>query len=217
MNQTNSRCSIVVIGANGGTGLQLVKMALKRDHDVTAIVRNPANLKIRHPNLTVIQGDVLHPETFQKSFANKDFVISAIGTSSTAATTLYSRGSENVLKGMREAGVTRAFFISASGLDVNPSFNFLMRMATKHILQRILRNMYDDLKRMEAIVKRSDLDWTIMRPPRLTNAELTGRYRFSVNHYLDQGMVVSRADLSHFILENIYNTDIYQSTVEVAY
>ncbi|MBT1700123.1 SDR family oxidoreductase [Fulvivirgaceae bacterium PWU4] len=217
MNQQNSRCSIVVIGANGGTGLQLVKMALQRNHDVTAIVRNPARLKMHHPNLTIVQGDILQPETYRVSLVNKNVVISAIGTRSTAATTLYSRGSENILKSMQDTGVTRAFFISASGLEVNPSFNFLMRMATKHLLQRILRNMYDDLERMEAIVKRSDLDWTIMRPPRLTNAEVTGRYRFSVNRYLDHGMVISRADLSHFILENIYNSDIYQSTVEVAY
>lgn len=115
------------------------------------------------------------------------------------------------------AGVTRVFFISASGLDVNPSFNFLMRIATKHILQRILRNMYNDLERMESIVKQSDLDWTIIRPPRLINSEVTGRYRFSVNRYLDQGMRISRADLSHFILENIHNASIYKSTVEVAY
>ena len=217
MNQSKSRCSIVVIGANGGTGLHLVKMALQRGHEVTAIVRDPKKLQIHHPKLTVIKGDILQPETLLGSFANKDVVISAIGTSSTAATTLYSCGSENVLMSMRETGVTRAFFVSAAGLDVNPSFNFLMRMATKHILQRILRNMYDDLERMEAIVKRSTLDWTIMRPPRLTSSELTGRYRFSVNSYLHQGMVVSRADLAHFILENIHNTNIYQSTVEVAY
>lgn len=217
MNQSNAKCSIVVIGANGGTGLHVVKMALQRDHEVTAIVRNPTNLKIRHPKLTVVKGDVLQPETFQGSFAHKDVVISAIGKSSTAATTLYSRGSENVLTCMQEAGIRRAFFISASGLDVNPSFNFLMRMATKHILQRILRNMYDDLERMEAIVKQSDLDWTIMRPPRLTHAEPSGRYRFSVNDYLHQGMVISRADLAHFMLENIHNTAVYRSTVEVAY
>jgi len=77
--------------------------------------------------------------------------------------------------------------------------------------------MYADLERMEKIVKESDRNWTIMRPPQLTNTLLAGRYRFAINGFLKNGLKISRADLAHFMINNIANTAIYKTTVEVAY
>jgi putative NADH-flavin reductase len=208
---------IAVLGANGGIGSQVVKMALQQGHSVTAIVRNPDSMKIKHEHLTIVNGDVLHPETFRDHITDKDVVVCAIGDSSLKKTTLYSQGAENLLKIMKEVGSTRCYFISASGLDVNPSLNVLIRLATKFILQKILKNMYADLRKMEAIIRQSDLHWTIMRPPRLVDSAFTGKYRFSVNAYLAKGMSIARADVAHFMLDNISNASIYKSTVEVAY
>lgn len=209
--------NILVIGANGGIGSQAVEIALKQGHRVTAILRNPANLGITDPNLIVAKGDIMKPETLEKHLENKDAVISAIGKSSMKDTRLYSRGNENLLLAMKKAGTTRVFFISASGLDVNPSHNFFIRLITKYVLQKILKNMYADLERMEKIIKESDRNWTIMRPPQLTNAPLTGRYRFAINGFLKNGLKISRADLAYFMIDNIANTAIYKTTVEVAY
>jgi putative NADH-flavin reductase len=217
MNASTSHYKILVIGANGGVGAEVVKLALQQGHEVTAIVRNPDRLKIRHDHLTIVKGDILQPETIRKSFEGKDIVVSAIGSNSRKATTLYSEGNRNVLNAMKETGVKRAFFISASGIEVNPSFNFVLQWATKNILQRLFKEMYKDLERMEAVIHNSDLNWTIVRPPRLTNAGTSGNYRISINRYLDQGKSISRADLAYFILANMHNDSIYKSTVEVAY
>ncbi|HEV8285042.1 MAG TPA: SDR family oxidoreductase [Chitinophagaceae bacterium] len=208
---------LVILGANGGIGRQAVEIALKQGHRVTAILRSPANLTITHPNLIVVKGDIMKPETFEKYLENKDAVISAIGKNSLKETILYSEGNKNLLNAMKKMGTTRVFFISASGLDVNPSHNFFIRLVTKYILQRVLKNMYADLERMEKTVKESDLNWTIMRPPQLTNRPFTGHYRFAINGFLKNGLRISRADLANFMISNITNAAIYKTTIEVAY
>src|SRR5262245_7712936 len=112
--------NILVIGANGGIGRQSVELALKQGHHVTAVLRNPANLILTHPNLEIVKGDIMHPETLKRYLENKDAIISAIGKNSLKPTTLYSDGNRNLLNLMKEAGIRRVFFISAAGIDVSP-------------------------------------------------------------------------------------------------
>jgi len=208
---------IVVLGANGGIGKQTVEQALDRGHTVIAVARNPDSLSMIHPKLTIQKGDVMKPETLKGIFAKGDAVISAIGRNSTGETTLYSQGNRHIMQAMAHADAQRLFVVSASGLEVNPTHNMLVRLATKHILQRILKQMYIDLERMEDIVKASDLTWTIMRPPRLTNDARTGKYRFSINDVVENGLKISRADVADFMLSNMDNKDIFGKTVELAY
>lgn len=209
--------NITVLGANGGIGSQVVKLALKNGFNVTAILRTPSKLTITHPNLKVVKGDIMKPETLKDHLENKDAVISAIGKSSLKETTLYSSGNKNLLDTLKTTNTDRVFFISASGLEVNPTYNFFTKLAVKLVLQKILKNMYVDLNRMERVIKSSELNWTIIRPPSLTNKPFTGHYRFSINDYLNKGMKISRADLAAFIISNITNESIYKKTVEVAY
>ncbi|MGY3211831.1 NAD(P)-dependent oxidoreductase [Mucilaginibacter sp. HD30] len=208
---------IAVLGANGGIGKQVVMQALIAGYDVSAILRTPDNLTIQHPNLKVIQGDIMRAGTLDEHLKGKDVIISAIGKNSFKKTTLYSQGSKNLIESMERTGVKRAFFISASGLDVNPKHPLLVRLATKYILQLILRNPYADQRSMENIIKQSNIDWTIVRPPRLLDKSLTGNYRMSTNGFLENGLSISRADVAHFIVNNLGNEVIIKKTVEVAY
>ena len=77
--------------------------------------------------------------------------------------------------------------------------------------------MAADQRIMEALIKKSYADWTIMRPPRLSNKPVTGRYRFAVNHFLKNCLSISRADVAHFMIDNINNTATYKGVVEIAY
>jgi putative NADH-flavin reductase len=209
---------ILIIGANGGTGKQAVEIALEAGHRVTAVLRNPANLSLTHPNLEIVKGDVMRPETFEKCLKNKDAVISALGArEATKPTTLYSQGNRNLLNAMKKAGIRRAFFISASALEISPVIPFYVRLVAKYIVQKLLRHMYDDLRIMEKLVKESDADWTIMRPPRLTNKPLTGHYRIAINSFLKNCLTISRADLAHFMVNNITDEATYKTTIEIAY
>ncbi len=127
-NQNPSGCNVVVLGANGGIGNQVLLQALNAGYKVTAILRTPGNLVTTHPNLKIVQGDVMKPDTLDGHLKNKDVVISAIGKNSLKKTTLYSQGNKNLIDAMKKAGTNRAFFISASGLEVNPTHSLLVNL-----------------------------------------------------------------------------------------
>lgn len=219
--QSQAVYNLLIIGANGGIGRQSVELALAAGHNVTALVRNPANLAIVHPNLEIVKGDIMQPGTFEKYLENKDAVISAIGVRggllSDKPTTLYSQGNANLLQAMQQKGVTRGFFISASAIEISPVIPFFVRLIARYVIQKLLKHMYADLRAMEKLVKASGLDWTIIRPPQLVNKPVTGSYRIAINHFLKNCLKISRADLAHFMINNINNKAIYQSTIEIAY
>jgi len=221
MKTEQAKLNLLVIGANGGIGRQTVELALNYGHNVTAILRNPAKLPLTHPNLTKVKGDIMKRETFEKYLENQDAVISAIGASGgiagDAPTTLYSKGNANLVHAMKNMEVKRAFFISASAVEISPVLPFYVRFAAKYILQKLLKHMYADLLRMEALVKESGLNWTIIRPPRLTDKAGTGKYRVAINNFLKNALSISRADVAHFMISNLSNEATYQSTIEIAY
>src|SRR6266567_3786611 len=141
---TKPGLNILVIGANGGIGRESVDIALAAGHQVTALVRNPANLPLKHPNLEVVKGDVLVPESFKQYLKNKDAVISAIGGKMNEPTTLYSDGNRNLLKEMKKMGISRAFFISAAAIEISPAQPFYIKLATKYIVQKLFSHGYAD-------------------------------------------------------------------------
>jgi putative NADH-flavin reductase len=118
---------------------------------------------------------------------------------------------------MKQSGPRRAFFISASAVETNPLLPFFVRLVSKYIIQKLLSNMYTDLRLMEKLVKETDLDWTIVRPPQLTDSKVTGNYRIAVNRFLRNGLKLSRADTAHFMLSHIRSEDMFRSVVEIGY
>lgn len=222
-NQQNTTVyKLIIIGANGGIGLQCVQQALQAGHLVTAILRTPAKLKIEHPNLKKVSGDVMCPGTFEEHFEHQDAVISAIGVAgglgADKPTTLYSEGNANVLKAMKQKGIKRMFLISASAIEISPLLPFYVRLIEKYVIQKLLKHMYADLHKMEILIKQSNnISWTIIRPPQLTNQTVSGNYRISVNTFLKNCLKISRADVAHFIINNISNQLIYNTTVEIGY
>jgi putative NADH-flavin reductase len=212
--------NILIIGANGGIGRQTVELALSEGHRVTAVVRNPAKLPLTHPNLKIVRADVTQPLSLSNLFAGHDAIISTIGVSGgfkDPPTNLYSQGALNILREMKHSGPRRAFFISASAVETNPFLPFFVRLVSKYIIQKLLSNMYADLRLMEKLVKETDLDWTIVRPPQLTDSKVTGNYRIAVNRFLRNGLKLSRADTAHFMLSHIQSEDMFRSVVEIGY
>ena len=208
--------NIIVFGATGSSGKQIVQQALKAGHIVTAIARNPDDITISHNNLIIIKADVLNQETFSNAMQNQNAVLSALGSRNRKPTKLFSEGMQNISIAMNKHSIRRVICISASAIETSPKLNFFIKTATK-ILQRIFKNPYNDMLRMEQLLKQSNLDWTIIRPPRLTNSAITKNYRFAINDWLKDCTRISRADLAHFMLQHINDKKTYQSTIEVAY
>ncbi len=204
--------AVVVFGATGRTGKQVVEQALAAGHEVTAIVRRPSAVAIEHRCLTVVRGDVLEPASFAALFAGKHIVISAIGAAGKGAADLYPQGAANILHAMAGAGIRRFICVSASGLSPGPR---LQRWFAKPLLWAAFRETYTGLTRMEQIVKASALDWTILRAPMLTNGRRTGKYMVAINRHLSRSFKISRADLAEYIVSQIDSQATARSVVEI--
>jgi putative NADH-flavin reductase len=208
---------IIVFGASGGTGKQVVEQALHRGHHITAVVRNPKSITLRHERLEIIKGDVFRPDTFEKAINGKDVIISCLGIQKQEPTTLYSEGISNILKAMQTAGAHRIVCLSAAAVIVPPKSSFLMKFVTKNILQRIFRHSYADMLIMEKIVRESNLDWTIIRPPWLRNSRHTRIYRTTINEPLHNPSKLSRADLADYIVNHLNDERTFKALVEISY
>ncbi|MDO3642806.1 NAD(P)-dependent oxidoreductase [Mucilaginibacter sp. L3T2-6] len=212
---------VLVIGGNGGIGKQCIRAALQAGCYVTAILRTPAKLAMHHSNLNIVQGDISYPEQIIPHLANKDAVISAVGVSggllNDEPTTLYSDSAQLIVKGLGTALTTHAFFISASAVEIRPVLPFYVRFIARFVLQKLLKHMYSDLLRMEDIVKQSSINYTVIRPPQLTDGKETGSYRIAINQFLPNGLKISRADVAHFIMNHIDDAKVRRTTVEIGY
>jgi len=204
---------LIVFGATGGIGQQVMEQALSAGHEVTAVVRKPSAVTMRHERLKVIQGDVLDPATFREQMVGKDAVVSAIGARDTGPTVVYSQGVANIMEAMRAANVRRIICISASGLEPGPLWQ---KLIAGPMLWLILKNMYRDLALMEKEVQASGLDWTIIRPPRLSDGPRTGHYNVAINKHLALCWIISRADVGDYIVNHVTDRASWPAMVEVA-
>lgn len=209
---------LTVFGSTRGTGAQVVRLALDAGHTVTAAARNPADVQVSHERLHPVRADVLDLPSLSGSVTGADAVISALGASNgRQPTTLYSAGVTNILDTMRTAGVRRFIGLSAQPVTPRAEAGLVERWVVYPILYRFFGAIYADMARMEQVLRHSETDWTIVRPPRLTEGPLTERYRMAVNHHLRGARTISRSDLAAAILDLLDNPDAVRTTVAVAY
>lgn len=205
---------IVVFGATGGTGRAIVEGALARGIVVTAVARNPATFPLRHALLTVAKGDVMDAGSLVAPVRGVDAVLSALGSKGRGKTTVYSVGGANILNAMSINKVRRFLAVTSAGVEEHdPSFGFVYGV----ILRRVIRPVYDDMRRMENVVRASDTDWTLLRPAALTDDPGRGTYRTSTGKLPPKGSKVARADLAHLMLEALEEKRYVRQHVVVAY
>ncbi|HUR06111.1 MAG TPA: SDR family oxidoreductase [Nonomuraea sp.] len=207
---------LFVFGASGGTGAHLLAQALDSGHRVTALARAPESIP-HHAHLTILQGDVLEPSGWRQALAEHDAVLSCLGSADRRPTTIYSQGITSILAAMLDSGVRRLTCITSASLDLSPAAPLSQRLLIGRVIRPLYRHMYADMTRMERIVTASDLDWTIIRPPRLTNAPLTGKYRTGANQHLPRTRSLSRADLAHYMLNHLHDRATWGATIEISH
>jgi putative NADH-flavin reductase len=208
---------ILVIGATRGTGQHVVQQALAAGHTVTALARDPARLDVQHDRLSVVRGDVLDPATLAPAMAGQDAVISSIGVTSRGPTTLYSEGMRHVIQAMHAAGVKRLVAVSAWPLSSDDGDTLPARLLLKPLIWALLRPVYADMARMEDEIRTSGLDWTIVRPPRLTDKPATGRYRMALNRSVRRGYIIARTDLASAILTLLEDPTAIRTAIGIGY
>ncbi|GAA3424520.1 NAD(P)-dependent oxidoreductase [Streptosporangium sandarakinum] len=205
--------SIAVVAATGRTGRIIVERALAAGHAVTAVARNPRALGLRHPRLTVKEGDVLHPSSLRDALTGHDAVISALGSSGLGPTTVYSEGTAAIISAM--APTHRLVVLSSAGLAVPDGAGLGTRILSG-VLKRVMRHPYADMTRMERLLADSDLDWTAVRPTRLTDDPGTGRPRVSIGATGVVGSSTTRADLAAYVLTALDDPATHRIPVAVS-
>lgn len=210
---------ILVIGGNGGIGRQCIEQGLSAGYRVTAILRTPSKLTRSHATLDIVQGDVIDPASILPYLNQKDAIISAVGIGGKGndwPDNLYSQSATTVLSQMRKTSTRRVFFISSAAIEVNPT-NSLINRFIGRVINRLFKRIFNDIRQMEAVIKTSDLDWTIIRPSRLTTEPSTGKYRYALNDFLPNSTQIARGDVAHFIINHINDPATFRATVELTY
>lgn len=205
------------MGATGGTGRQLVAGALELGHEVTAFVRDPSKLGVDHPQLTVMRGNVLDSASVEAAVRGHDAVLSALGHKRYFyPTRILSEGTRNILRAMETHGVPR--LVCMTSLGVGDSAGRMGLYYTLLVIPFVLPFYFWDKTRQERLIARSDVEWVIVRPGALTNAEKRGRVRHGrrVGSFL-RTVRISRADVADFMLDQLRSNDHLRTAVRVCW
>lgn len=191
---------LVLFGSTGSVGRALVQQALDQGHTVTAFARTPSKLGLTHPNLRVVQGDVLDPAAVERAVRGQQAVIVTLGAGRQGA--VRAEGTHNIIQAMARTGVRR--LICQTTLGVGESRSNL-NVFWKHVMfGGLLRAAFADHVRQEEHVRASDLDWTLVRPGAFTDGPRTGTYRHGFPG-TDRTVTlkISRADVADFLLKQL--------------
>jgi uncharacterized protein YbjT (DUF2867 family) len=208
---------ILVIGATGGTGRQIVAQALERGHDVVALARNPAKLDVTHDRLRVVKGDVMDPASLDEAVRGCDAVVCALGHKRwLGPSNILSQGTRNIVAAMEKNGVKR--LVVESALGVGDSIGRLGVYYTLFTIPLILPFYWFDKERQERVVRASNLDWIIVRPAQLTNGRKRGAYKHGprVGNYL-WSLSIARADVADFMLNQLGATPYLRQAPGLSY
>ncbi|HYS55947.1 MAG TPA: SDR family oxidoreductase [Thermoanaerobaculia bacterium] len=188
---------LLILGATGGTGRELLEQARSRGHQVTAFVRSPQKLGASRDGVTVRRGDPLSVSELRAVLPGHDAVLTALGAPGPGRTTILRDSGRSIVEAMRAGGPRRLLVVSVAALFDDAG---VVATLLRHTL---LRNIVADAAEMERVVMDSGLDWTIARPPRLTNGPLTQLYRVADGRMPRGRIWVSRADVADFLLNEL--------------
>ena len=208
---------LTVFGATGGIGQEIVGQALAAGHRVTAVVRDPARLTVTGTGLEVFRADLDDPDALRPAVAGRDAVLSGLGARSRKDAGVATRLTRTVLDALEAEGVRRLLVVGAGPVGPRPENEGALDRTVRGLVSVMLKDVYADLREMEAELARSATDWTAVRPPRLQDKPLTGSYRTVVGGFPPQGRFIARADVAHAMLAMTHDPATVKQGVGVAY
>lgn len=205
--------NIVILGATGRVGNEVLKYAIQDKHPVTVLVRSPEKLQIESENLTVIKGNVMNSEDVTGAIHRADLVISALNTD---GTTTLSESMPLLVSAMKDEGVSRIITIGTAGILQSRTMPHLLRYQSDESKRKSTRAAEEHHRAFE-ILRQSDLDWTIVCPTYLPNGENLGKYRTERNFLPVNGKEISVQDTAEFAYKQIQSTEYIKTRVGIAY
>jgi uncharacterized protein YbjT (DUF2867 family) len=206
--------TVLIIGASRGIGLETVKLALKAGHSVRALSRSATAIRLHNDRLEKLEGNALDPDTIERALVGVDAVIQTLGVPSTpkqilGGTRLFSAATRVLVDAMEASAIKRLICITGLGAGDSRGHGGPLYNAGLCIF---LGRVYADKDVQERIIRRSRLDWTIVRPTILTNGPRTGNYRVPVNPREWTSGFISRADVADFLVRQIDDASLLHKT-----
>lgn len=206
---------IVIFGATGAAGQELVLQALKAGHEVTAVARKPASVTARHERLEVVEGDVTDAASMARAIAGQEAVALAVGPRpGTPPGTLISDATRATLDGMKQHGVKRLALVSGLMAGEAKGANVFKRGLIS-IFRSMNRALCDDKRKADAMVMASDLDWVIVRPPNFGEGTPRGTYRMGVDLDVSLSKMANR-DVADGILAAVTGDEHRRKVLEIS-
>jgi len=208
---------ITIFGANGATGRLTVRQALAAGHEVTAVTRRPDQFPLRGAGLTVVGADVADQAATARAIQGADVVLSSIGVPFTRGPiTVYSTAAATIINGMARYGVKRLAVVSSTAVEPHPHAvgGFMLNRVMQPLVAKTIgKTTYSDMRVMERVVRESGLDWTIIRPSGLFDADEVSDYQVAEGQ-LD-GVFTSRADLADLLVRQATDNRFVGGTIEI--
>jgi uncharacterized protein len=205
--------NILILGATGRVGSQIVTYALHESHHVTVLVRTPEKIQINNENLTIIEGNVLNKDDIVRAMHEIDVVISALNTD---GTTTLSESMPLIIEAMENHGIKRIITIGTAGILQSRTTPNSLRYQSSESKQKSTRAAKEHHKVYD-MLKQSTLEWTIVCPTYLPDGERVGKYRIDRNFLPEGGAEISVPDTAEFSFKQIKASDYIKSRVGIAY
>ncbi|MDH3839512.1 MAG: SDR family oxidoreductase [Chromatiales bacterium] len=207
---------LAVIGASRGIGLQLTTQALAAGHSVSGLARNPERCGLRDPRLELVAGDIRNEAVLARVCSGCDAVCVCISVApSRAPVDTFSAGAGALLPVLERDGPSRLLVVT--GIGAGESRGHGGWFYDRILQPLLLGQMYADKDREEALVRRSELDWLLVRPGRLTNGRCRGQYRVTNSVQGLRGGSISRADVAHYMLGELERPRYHREAVHLIY
>lgn len=205
--------NILILGATGRVGGQIVIYALHERHPVTVLVRTPEKIQINNENLTIIQGNVLNKDDIVRAMHGIDVVISALNTD---GTTTLSESMPLIIEAMENEGIQRIITIGTAGILKSRISPKLLRYQSSESKQKSVRAA-EEHNKVYDMLQQSNLEWTIVCPTYLPDGERLGKYRIERNFLPEGGSKISVPDTAEFAFSQIQSSDYIKTRVGIAY
>lgn len=188
---------LVVFGATGRTGRLVVEQALRQGHEVAAVVRNAAKLGVNGERLNLVEANLEDTARIEGALAGADAVISALGSGQGTLT----RFARIIVPAMQRAGVNRIVSLVGAGVAEPGDPSSIGRTIMLSVMKLLAGEVLADAAAHAELLRRSGLEWTLVRPPRLTDGPATGALTHGPALALGPAHQISRADLAGFMIE----------------
>jgi putative NADH-flavin reductase len=206
---------LLVLGATGGVGRLVVQEAVRRRHEVTALVRSPQKLGDLPDHVRIVKGDALDPNPLGTALANQDAVIYVLGAGNVRRTTLFSDSTRVLLAEMNRHSVRRLLCVTGVGAGETKGHGGFLYDRILYPL--FTKGIYEDKDKQEHLIRQSQTDWTIVRPAPFRSQTPPGTLR-AITHVGDLTLTrISRLEVATFLVDELEQTGYIRQAVFIGH